>query len=245
MRPFNEAQLAIVQAEIDRNYSFNYPKIDVSEDKMRDIVVKALGIDPATVRTKANFLFYDCRTPEIGLEFKKRLFKNPETMFGKEIEFTMTRTIDGVPTHCPDAAIKHICDAYAESIDEFNADCGGNVWFAGALYSEDTLVYYHEQVEKLDASTLTGEWRKGSRKTENNLYVQSKATGRHLFTYLSNGQKLQIKLQVPAREDTHVVKATRAYRFPEVEASLVEAAEAMGIDVTAYISTALNKVIHV
>lgn len=208
MKPFTSTQELNVQEKLNENFSF-HGKLDVSEDNMRGITTDALGI--TDYKSKANFMFYDCRAADIGIEFKKRKFTNPESQIGKLVDFTTSRTIDKVPTDDAPAAIEYIAKAYNSAIDEFNVSCNNNVWFGGALYSEDTLVYYHERIEKLDVNVLEGRWdwsagTKNAAKTYN-LYVKNKLTGEHAFTYLTKGEKLQVKFRVPDSENVHVFKA--------------------------------------
>ena len=217
MKPFSEEQEIIVQEMLDDNFSRN-GRLDVSEDCMRDITTSVLGIEG--FKSKANFMFYDCRTPTIGLEFKKRLFDNPESQIGRYVEFTTSRTIDRVPMSDATESINYISGKYNAAIDEFENDCGGNVWFAGALYSKDTLVYYHEKIDRFDPSRFRGEWRDsiaraGSVPTHN-LYVYDIETGEHLWTYLTKGEKLQVKFRVPERDNVHVFKAEKKYFYMKV-----------------------------
>lgn len=216
MRPFDLDQIEQVQDRLNDNYSRNNCVLDVGEDKMRGIVCEVLGI--TDFKSKANFMFYDCRAPWIGIEFKKRMFPNPEAQIGRAVDFTTSRTIDKVPH---EGAIEYICEHYNRAVDDFETECGGNAWFSGALYSEDTLVYYHEKITKFDPTKLVGEWRSSGankRVQTYNLYVHDKDTGEHVFTYLTKGEKLQVKFKVPEREHVHVFKAQQSMVYVGVPA---------------------------
>lgn len=209
MRPFSDEQVERVQALLDRNFSL-HGQLKVEEDEMRDITTQVLGI--TGYQTKKNFMFWDCRATDFGLEFKKRKYDQPTKQIGKAIEFTMSRTIDNVPTESPEAALVYLAEQYNLSVDEFSTHCGNNSWFAGALHSDDTLVYYHEAIEHIRPEDLEAVWdySNGRSKRTFNLYARDRKTGEMVLKYLSNGQKLQMYLRVP--EEVHVFKARKTHQ---------------------------------
>ncbi len=218
MRPFDDDQVEQIQDRLNDNYSRNDCTLDVSEAKLRKIVCEVLGI--TDFQSKANFLFWDCRAPWIGIEFKSRWFSNPVAQIGTLVDFTTSRTIDHVPQDDATKAIEYICEKYNLAVDEFEDQCGQNAWIAGALYSNDTVVYWHEKIEKLDPTKLVGEWRmsKANKKVKTfNLYVTD-LSGTPVFTYLTKGEKLQMRFRVPSMQNVHVFTAEQSMVYVGVPA---------------------------
>jgi len=217
VKPFTDAQIAEVQHRLNENYSRN-DGLAVDEDHMRDITCSVLGIED--FESKANFLFYDCRRHDIGIEFKKRLFPNPIDQIGRYVDFTTSRKFDGVPRDDAQESIRYIVEKYNAAVDDFSNQCGGNIWLAGALHNKDTLVYYHAGIDRLNPDDLIGEWdwSRGTKdsKPTYNLYVRDRKDGHRVFTYLTKGEKLQKAFKVPEIDEVHIFKARRTHVFEKV-----------------------------
>lgn len=202
MRPFDDGQEAIVQQLLNEIYSKN-SKVDANEDVMRDIVSEAIGV--YDWKTKKNFTFWDFRSPDIGIEFKNHVTgkADPVSKCGTLVSLQMTRQIKDVPQTSVDEAIGYICNHYNRAVEEFAQDCEKTYVGVSLVGGENRVVYFHIDVPTLDQDDLVGEWRT-NRSGTHNLYVHSKSTGDHVFTFWTNGNKLAIKIRVPSIENVHV-----------------------------------------
>ncbi len=230
MRPFNDGQVAIFQQLLNECYS-RTGKIDGGEEMMKDILMEVLCLHD--VKSKKNFMFYDFRSPDLGIELKKHEKQDHDPLHycGQYVALQFTRTIKNVPQDDADKAIAYIADHYEKARTEFQNDCAKTYMGVSLVGSGNRLVYTHVAIPPLDPETLTGKWETNSQGTHN-LYVYDKETGRHVFTYWTNGNKLNIKVQMPSQEDVHVFDAQKVAHYPRLntaEAEIIQLVRTIGV----------------
>lgn len=211
MRPFNQEQEAVAHRILNEHFSLT-GKPDGSEDIIRGIVSTVL--DLPHWESKKNFTFWDFRTPQLGIEFKNHQTgkADPVSKCGKLVHTQITRQIKDVPQNCPNEALEYICVNYKKAVDDFANHCEETKIGMTLCGGDDRIVYFHTDVPTLNMDDLVPKWERNNQGTYN-LYVDSKSTGDHVFTFWTNGNKLAIKLRIPEKENVHVFDLERTSHY--------------------------------